>query len=94
MGAGGAFAAHGTVEGAALLLLDADGGGGIGLGVEVHEEGVDFLLGEGGGEVDGGGGLADAALLVGDGENGGGHRVKTRMTNAEPRMGKRGFGAE
>src|SRR5690606_19747299 len=70
---GGAFAAKGAVEGAALLFFHADGGGGVGLGVKIDQKSGDFFLGETGGEVDGGGGLADAALLVGDCENGGGH---------------------
>ena len=68
-----ALAAERTVEAAALLFFDADGTGGVGLGIEIDQKRVDFLLGESGGEVDGGRGLADAAFLIGDGENGGGH---------------------
>ena len=70
---GGAFAVERSVEAAALLFLDPDRAGGVGLGIEIDEQRVDFAFGERGGKIDGGRGLADAALLVGDGENGGGH---------------------
>ena len=69
---GGTLAAERAVEAASLLFLDANRAGGIGLRVEIDQEGVDLLLGQGRGEIDGRGGLADAALLVGDGEYEGG----------------------
>ena len=57
------------VDGAADggLALQAEAAGGVALRIDVDEE--DGVAGEreGGGEVDGRGGLADAALLVGDG---------------------------
>src|SRR5262249_34080550 len=42
---------------------------GVALGVEVHHEHPETLLGERGAEVDGGGRLADTALLIGDREH-------------------------
>ena len=46
--------------------LDAEVGGGVGLRVEVEDADALAGLGQGGGEVDRGGRLADAALLVDD----------------------------
>ena len=43
------------------------------LRVKVDQERVDLSFRERGGQIDGGGGLADSALLVRDGKNGGGH---------------------
>ena len=48
--------------------------GGVGLRVEIDQQSFLFALGDGGGEIDGCGGLAHAALLIGNGQNGG-HRV-------------------
>jgi hypothetical protein len=67
-----ALAPERRIEALALLLLDSERTRRIGLGVEVDEKGVDLLLREPGREVDRGRGLADAAFLVGDGEDGGG----------------------
>jgi hypothetical protein len=39
---------------------------------------MDAFLRQGGGEIDGRGGFADATLLVGDGEDGGGHGGKAQ----------------
>jgi hypothetical protein len=47
---------------------DAEAGGGVALGVEIHQQHL-VLRGKRGGQVDRGGGLADAALLVGEGED-------------------------
>ena len=52
-----------SVETAALLFLDAERTGGVGLGVEIDEQGMDFPFSERGGEIDCGGGLADATFL-------------------------------
>ena len=58
------------------MLLHANRAGGVGLRVEIDEQGVDFFLGQGSGEIDGRGGFADAALLVGNGEDSGGHEKR------------------
>ena len=57
-----------VVDGAAVggAALHAEARRQVGLRVEVDEEDALVGEGEGGGEVDGGGGLADAALLVRD----------------------------
>jgi hypothetical protein len=52
-------------------LVDAAAHGGVALGVEVDQQHALAGCGEAGGEVDTGGRLADAALLVGDTENAG-----------------------
>src|SRR5204863_1653313 len=41
----------------------------VSLGVEVDEEGLKSLLGQSGGQVDGGCGLSNTAFLVGNGQN-------------------------
>src|SRR5580704_5415369 len=69
----GAVAVQRAVEAFALLFLDAECAGGIGLRVEVNEQGMDFFLRQRGGEIDRGGGFADATLLVGDGKDGASH---------------------
>ena len=51
------------------LALEADAAREVALGVGVDEEDALVGEGEGGAEVDGGGGFADAAFLVGDGED-------------------------
>ena len=48
---------------------DADAGRGVALRVEVEDQHLLADGGQRGAEVDGGGGLADAALLVGDGKD-------------------------
>jgi hypothetical protein len=63
-----ALAVQRAVKAAPGLFLHAHGAGGVGLGIEVDQQRVDFLFGQRRGQIDGGGGLADAALLVGDGE--------------------------
>ena len=63
------FAVQDLVEGFAFRLLDAERAGRVGLGVEVDDEGRDAEAREAGAEVHGGGRLADAALLVRDGED-------------------------
>ena len=72
----GTFAAEGTVEALARLLLNADRARGVRLWVEIDEERGDFFLGQSSGEIDGGGGFTDAAFLVGDGEDSSGHEEK------------------
>ena len=48
---------------------DAEAAGGVALGVDVDDERRPARLGESGGDVNGGGGLADPALLVGHGDD-------------------------
>ena len=57
------------VAGGRALALEADAAREIALRVGVDEEDALVGEGEGGAEVDGGGGFADAAFLVGDGED-------------------------
>ena len=52
--------------GAVGIAQEAEAAGGVGLGIAVDEEGWSLVRGKRGGEVDGGGRLADATLLVGD----------------------------
>jgi hypothetical protein len=49
-------------------LLDAKPGRGVALGIEVDDKGPALGEGEAGGEIDGGRRLADATLLVDDGQ--------------------------
>ena len=63
------LAVQDAVHRAAFRLLEAEGAGGVGLGVQVDEQGGEAEPGEPGRQVDGGGRLADAALLVRDGED-------------------------
>ena len=70
---GGLLGEEGVVDGGPGRLGKAEAAGGVGLGVEVDEQDGLAAFGERRGQVDGGGGLADAALLVGDGNDGGGH---------------------
>lgn len=62
---------EGVVDGAAGRggALAADAAGGIGLGVHVDEQDALACGGESGAEVDDGCGLANPALLVGDGDD-------------------------
>ena len=53
----------------AAVPFEPDAAGEVGLGVDVDEEDALFGEGEGRRQVDGGGGFADAAFLVGDGED-------------------------
>ncbi len=53
----------------AVAAVDAEPGRGVALRVEVDDQHAFADGGERRAEVDGGGGLADAALLVGDGEH-------------------------
>ncbi len=52
-----------------FVVFDADVERGVGLGVEVDDEDLASLLGDGRGEVDGGGGFAHAAFLVHQGDD-------------------------
>ena len=63
---------------AEAALVDAAAHGRVALGVEVDEQHALAGGGEAGGEVDAGGRLADAALLVGDAENAGHVRFVSR----------------
>ena len=80
---GAALAVQGPVEAAARLFLHADGAGGVGLGVQIHEKRVDLLFGQCCRQVHGGRGFADAALLVGNGEDSGGHEELSRPCYGE-----------
>lgn len=50
-------------------LLEAEATGGIRLGIAVDQEDWEAVEGEGGGQVDGGGGFAHPAFLVDDGQD-------------------------
>ena len=58
------------------MVVDAEGGGGVALRVEVDDEDPLPELGERGGDVHRGRGLADPALLVGDHHDPGGVRTR------------------
>ena len=63
---GGGLAHEDVVEGGFVaVLVEAEGGGGVGLGVGVNEQGGVARACKVSSKVDGGGGLADAAFLVG-----------------------------
>jgi hypothetical protein len=66
LGDGGRLQQHVVDRELELALVDARAHGGIALRVEVDHQHALAHLGQAGGQVDGGGGLADAALLVGD----------------------------
>src|SRR5207247_7078668 len=51
-----------------VARVDTDARGGVALGIEVDAQRAVVELGQAGAEVDGGGGLAHAPFLVGDGE--------------------------
>ena len=57
------------------LTFQADAAGEVGLRVDVDEQDALLRQREGGREVDGGGGFADAAFLVGDGDHARGHYI-------------------
>ena len=66
--AGGGFLdEHGIAGVLHLSLVDAEAGGGVGLGVEVAHQHPQPQLRQRRGQIDGGGGLAHAALLVHNG---------------------------
>ena len=75
-------------------VLDAEGGAGVALRVEVDHQHPHPVQGERGREVDGARGLADAALLVGDGQHPAprrpGHPVPVRVQH--PGRARRLFG--
>ena len=60
---------HVVARGHSSVAVDAEPGRGVALGIEIDDEHPLADRGERGPEVDGGGGLADAALLVRHGEN-------------------------
>ena len=66
---GHAFVDQPVAAKAAVLWRDTEAGRGVALGVEVDQQHRLPCHGQGGGQVDGRGGLAHAPLLVGDGEN-------------------------
>mmetsp|Transcript_647 Transcript_647/g.1346 ORF Transcript_647/g.1346 Transcript_647/m.1346 type:complete len:319 (-) Transcript_647:392-1348(-) len=88
LGDGGRLQQHVVDRGLELALVDAGAHGGIALRVQVHHEHALADLGQAGGEVDGGGGLADATLLVGDAENLG-HGEGSGSTGIVPALGRR-----
>lgn len=57
------------VDAVLLARHEAKRGGGVGLGIEVENGAPNAALGEAGAEIDGSGGLSDAAFLVGDGND-------------------------
>src|SRR5689334_4299155 len=70
-GVGGSdLAAEHVVEARGAVTRDAEADGGVALRVDVDDEGLVAGRGDAGGDVDGGGGLADPALLVRDGVDG------------------------
>lgn len=69
------------VNAAARLLVETEPGGGIGLRVEINEQCGNLSIGQPGGEVDGGGGFADPALLVGNSKDFGRHREELSWEN-------------
>ena len=71
----GAFAEQGAIGAGALGFFQAQTAGGVGLRVEVDEKDGPAGRGEAGREIDGGGGFAHAALLIGDRDEFGWHRA-------------------
>jgi hypothetical protein len=67
-----------------LVLADADAAGRVALRVAIDEECALLRDGEAGGEVDGGRGLTDSALLVGDRDDSG-HGGDVREAGGERR---------
>ena len=65
-----------------VAVADAEPGRGVALRIEVDDEHPESELGEGGAEVHGRRGLADAALLVGDREDPGQRRSARRRRSA------------
>ena len=68
---------EGVVDRGTGGLGESERAGGVGLRIEVEKEDGFPPLGERGGKIDGGGGLAHAAFLVGDGDDWGGHVRRT-----------------
>ncbi len=71
----GAVPGKRSVNAAALDFLHAESAGSVSLRIEIDHQGGNLFLGERGRQVDGGGGLAYASFLIGDGENGRRHGV-------------------
>ena len=66
----GAMAHQDVVDGVAVIVaLHAEAGGGVGLGVAIDQEDFEAFEGQGGAEIDGGGGFAHATLLIHDPDN-------------------------
>jgi hypothetical protein len=57
-------AEEGGDGGVAGRMPDAQGQADMGLGVQVEHDGIAFQQGQGSGDVEGGGGLADTTLLI------------------------------
>jgi hypothetical protein len=68
-GDAGLAAQHVEAGDGPLILRDADAGRGVALRVEIEDQHLLADGCEGGAEIDGGGGLADAALLIGYGKD-------------------------
>jgi hypothetical protein len=65
--------------------VDAAAHRGVALGVQVNQQHAHGRLGERGGEIDRGGGLADAAFLIRDGDDAGHGGVrKSRVIGVKP----------
>ena len=60
---------EGVIDRAGGLPFEPEAAREVGLGIEVDEEDALFRHGECGSQVDGGGGFANATLLIGDGDN-------------------------
>jgi len=56
-------------RGAVVVAAEAEAAGGVGLWVDIDQQRGKAFEGQRGGQVDGGGGLADAAFLVDDGDD-------------------------
>jgi hypothetical protein len=68
-----AFTQQDAIRAGALGFFQAQAAGGIGLRVEIKQEHALAQRGEARGKIDGGGGLAHAAFLVGDRDDFGWH---------------------
>ena len=69
----------------ARFVGDADAGRGVALRIEIEDQHLLADRRQRGAEVDGGGGLADAALLVGDGDARGPAWHRPRLIRSRPR---------
>ena len=73
IGSCGLLEQHLISAAAQAAFVDAAAGGGVALRVEINHQHALFAFGQGSGQIDGGGGFAHAAFLVGYGDNGSAH---------------------